>query len=110
MIDSETGELLPAHLFVSAIGTSGYPYVEAFPTESLESWITAHVNAFRYYGGVPHLLIPDNLKTGVKEIVETQTFKIDKPGKYKVVTSSIFNIIDPSKKTHFKNMLLKQKK
>lgn len=66
VIDSETGELLPAHLFVSTIGTSGYPYVEAFPTESLESWIIAHVNAFRYYGGVPHLLIPDNLKTGIK--------------------------------------------
>lgn len=66
VIDSETGELLIAHLFVSTIGTSGYPYVEAFPSESLENWITAHVNAFWYYGGVPYLLIPDNLKSGVK--------------------------------------------
>lgn len=67
VIDSETGELLAAHLFVSTVGTSGYPYVEAFPSECLEYWITAHVNAFRYYGGVPYLLIPDNLKTGVKK-------------------------------------------
>lgn len=66
VIDSETGELLDAHLFISTIGASSYPYVEAFPSESLEYWITEHVNAFRYYGGVPHLLIPDNLKTGVK--------------------------------------------
>lgn len=66
VIDSDTGELLAAHLFVSTIGASGYPYVEAFPSESMESWVTAHVNAFRYYGGVPQLLIPDNLKTGVK--------------------------------------------
>ena len=67
VIDTETGELLDAHLFVSTIGSSSYPYVEAFPSECLENWITAHVNAFRYYGGVPHLLIPDNLKTGVKK-------------------------------------------
>jgi len=67
VIDAETGEILDAHLFVSTIGTSSYPYVEAFPSECLENWITAHVNAFRYYGGVPHLLIPDNLKTGVKK-------------------------------------------
>lgn len=65
--DAETGEILPAHLFVSTIGSSGYPYVEAFPSECLENWIVAHVNAFRYYGGVPHLLVPDNLKTGVKK-------------------------------------------
>jgi len=67
VIDPETGEIIPAHLFVSTIGTSGYPYVEAFPSQSLESWIIAHINAFRYYGGVPHLLVPDNLKTGVKK-------------------------------------------
>lgn len=66
VINTETGELLAAHLFVSTIGSSSYPYVEAFPSECLENWITAHVNALRYYGGVPHLLIPDNLKTGVK--------------------------------------------
>lgn len=61
VIDPETGELLDAHLFVSTLGASSYPYVEAFPSECLENWITAHVNAFRYYGGVPHLLVPDNL-------------------------------------------------
>jgi ISPsy14, transposase len=30
-----------------------------------ESWIAAHVNAFRYYGGVTRILQCDNLKTGV---------------------------------------------
>lgn len=66
VINPETGEILPAHLFVSTIGASSYPYVEAFPSECLENWIIAHVNAFMYYAGVPYLLIPDNLKTGVK--------------------------------------------
>ena len=30
-----------------------------------ESWITAHVNAFSFFGGSTPILVPDNLKTGV---------------------------------------------
>jgi hypothetical protein len=32
---------------------------------AIESWIDAHIHAFDYFGGVPHLLIPDNTKTAV---------------------------------------------
>ena len=32
-----------------------------------ESWITAHIHAYEYFGGVTRLLIPDNLKTGVEK-------------------------------------------
>lgn len=67
VIDRKTGEITPAHIFVSALGKSGYPYVEAFPSECLENWIIAHIHAFEYYGGVPRQLVPDNLKTGVKK-------------------------------------------
>ena len=66
VIDRETGEIIPAHIFVSALGKSSYPYAEAFPSECMESWITAHIHAFQYYGGIPRQLVPDNLKTGVK--------------------------------------------
>lgn len=67
VIDRKTGEIIPAYLFVSTIGTSAYPYVEAFPSEKLENWILAHIHAFEYYQGVPRQLVPDNLKTGVKK-------------------------------------------
>ena len=30
-----------------------------------ECWITAHVNAFRYFGGITRIIQCDNLKTGV---------------------------------------------
>lgn len=30
-----------------------------------ENWITAHIHAFEYFGGVAKTLVPDNLKTGV---------------------------------------------
>jgi transposase len=65
VIDPATGEIQTAYLFVSALGTSGYPYVEAFPSKEKEDWITAHRNAFQYYGGLPLILVPDNDKSAV---------------------------------------------
>lgn len=65
VIDTDTGEAIPAHVFVTSLPYSGYAYVEAFFLMNQECWIAAHVNAFRYYGGVAKILQCDNLKTGV---------------------------------------------
>ncbi len=66
IVDGASGEITEAHIFVSVLGYSLYPYAEAFPDEKEESWIRAHVNALRYYGGVPRIIVPDNCKTAVK--------------------------------------------
>jgi transposase len=63
--DPVNGQLQTAHFFVSALGCSGYPYVEAFPDEGIESWLTANLRALEYIGGVPRAIIPDNCKTAV---------------------------------------------
>jgi transposase len=65
VVDSDTGELIPAYIFVGVLNFSLYAYVEAFFSMDMESWITAHVNMYQYFGGVTRILIPDNLKTGV---------------------------------------------
>jgi transposase len=65
VIDTDTGEAIPAYMFVSSLPYSGYAYAEAFFSMNQECWIAAHVNAFRYYGGVTRILQCDNLKTGV---------------------------------------------
>lgn len=65
VINTDTGEVIPAYVFVSSLPYSGYSYVEAFFSMNQECWIAAHVNAFRYYGGVTRILQCDNLKTGV---------------------------------------------
>jgi transposase len=33
----------------------------------MQNWIGGHVRAFAYLGGLPQILVPDNLKTGVKK-------------------------------------------
>jgi len=63
--DPYTGELLTAHFFVAAMGCSCYPYVEAFPNEMEENWLTGHVHAFEHLGGVPLIGTPDNCKTAI---------------------------------------------
>lgn len=66
-----TGEEIPVYIFVAALPCSQYAYVEGFLSMNLESWITAHIHAFEFYGGVTRVLVPDNLKTGVTKASRT---------------------------------------
>jgi len=65
IVDSMTGEVHEAHLFIAALGASSYTYAEARWTETLPDWIGAHVNALDFLGGVPKAAVPDNLKAGI---------------------------------------------
>ena len=65
IINPDTGEVRQAHIFVATLGASNYTYVEACENQRQESWLMAHVRAFEFFGGVPQLLIPDNLKAAV---------------------------------------------
>ena len=65
IIDSMTGEVHEAHLFVAVLGASSYTYAEARWSETLPDWIGAHVNALDFLGGVPKAAVPDNLKAGI---------------------------------------------
>ena len=67
VIDTDTGEVIPAYVFVATLPYSGYSYVEAFFSMNQECWTAAHVNAFRYFGGVTRMIQCDNLKTGVEK-------------------------------------------
>ena len=60
--DNITGGDIPVYIFVSVLPCSGYAYVEEFLSQDQESWIAAHVNAYRYFGGVTRIQVPDNLK------------------------------------------------
>jgi transposase len=64
--DPETGEGRAAQLFVGVLGASHFLYAEATWTQALPDWIGAHVRMLEYFGGVPALIVPDNLKAGVR--------------------------------------------
>jgi transposase len=48
-----------AHLFITAMGASGYAYAEATRSDALPDWLGSHVRAFEYYGCVPTILVYD---------------------------------------------------
>jgi transposase len=65
LTDPETGEIWQAPVFVSALGASQYTFAKAYKSEELKWWLAAHVEAFEFYGALPEIVVPDNLKTGV---------------------------------------------
>lgn len=65
IINATTGEVRPAQVFVATLGASSYTFAEATWSQSLPDWISSHTRAFAFFGGVPQLVVPDNLKSGV---------------------------------------------
>ena len=65
VVDRLTGEIRMAQIFVAVLGASSFTFAHASWTQTLPDWIDAHVRALSAIGGVPHLLVPDNTKTGL---------------------------------------------
>ena len=65
IVDPVTGEITEAQIFLATLGASNYTFAEATLARDLPSWISSHVHAFEFFGGIPEILVPDNLKTGV---------------------------------------------
>ena len=65
VVDAQTGQVTEVEVFVATLGYSQYTYVEAVASQKKEDFIVATENALRFFGGVPRVLIPDNLKSAV---------------------------------------------
>lgn len=61
----ETGEEIKVYIFVATLPYSQYNYVEAFFDMKTASWLSGHIHAFEFFGGVTETVVPDNLRTGV---------------------------------------------
>jgi transposase len=65
IVDPQTGEIRRAQIFVAVLGASGYTFAEATLSQKLPDWIGSHVRAFDFFGCVPEIVVPDNLKSAV---------------------------------------------
>lgn len=63
--DVENKEWKTAAIFVAVLPASLYPFAHAYPDQKSESWIDAHIRAFRFFGGTPRVLTPDCTKTAI---------------------------------------------
>ena len=65
IVDSTTGVITEAQIFVATLGASNYTFAEATLSQELPCWIQSHIHAFEFFGGVTEILTPDNLRSAV---------------------------------------------
>ena len=63
--DAQTGEVRTAQIFVGVLGGSSYTFCEATWSQTLPDWIESHCRMFEFFGGVPRVVVHDNLKSAV---------------------------------------------
>jgi transposase len=66
IIDPETGEVTEVDLFVMLMGASNYTYAEATYTQRLEDFVGSTVRGLEFFGCVPVMLVPDQLRSAVQ--------------------------------------------
>jgi transposase len=64
-VDLKSGELHEAYVFVAALGFSQLLFAWAAEDMKSRNWLSCHRRMYSYYGGVPHVTVPDCLKQGV---------------------------------------------
>jgi transposase len=65
LVDSVTGEVIEVELFVAVLGASNYTYAEATRTQQVSDFVSSVARALTFFGGVPHAIVPDQLKSAV---------------------------------------------
>jgi len=63
--DRDTGEVIEVELFVAVLGASNFTYAEATRSQQLADFVGSTVRAFEYFGAVPHICVPDQLRSAV---------------------------------------------
>ncbi|MFL9998976.1 hypothetical protein PQR34_47280 [Paraburkholderia sediminicola] len=66
IIDTQTGEIRDAELFVAVHGASNYTYAEATWTLQLPDWIGSHMRTFEFISRRTEIVVPDSFKSGVR--------------------------------------------
>ncbi|MFE0699100.1 ATP-binding protein [Streptomyces sp. NPDC058872] len=74
-INPATGKRHRIWAFVMVLPSSRHMFVRPVVHIDQHAWTQAHVEAFRFFGGVPRRLVPDNLRTAV-----------DRPDLYELVS------------------------
>lgn len=64
-IDLETGEMVQCQAFVATLPASDYGFLLFVPSQRTEDFVYAITQCLKHLGGVPRMLVPDNLKAAV---------------------------------------------
>jgi transposase len=69
LYDPKSGGIRNAYVFVGTLGYSRHQYAEIVFDQKIPTWIALHRRSFEYFGGIPKVIVPDNLKAAVKKVL-----------------------------------------
>ncbi|KAF5277938.1 hypothetical protein FQR65_LT15904 [Abscondita terminalis] len=64
-IDRDSGEIIKVQVFVAVLPYSNYSFAMAVPSQHTDDFLFALGKCLEHLGGVPQVLVPDNLKAAV---------------------------------------------
>jgi len=65
MVDPSSGKKRKTWAFIMALSYSRHRFVRFVFQQDVATWIDCHIRAFEFFGGVPAMIVLDNLKSGV---------------------------------------------
>lgn len=66
VVDAQSGEARQVELFVMVLGASNYTFAEATLTQKIGDFAGSITRALEFFGGVPEVLVPDQLRSAVR--------------------------------------------
>jgi hypothetical protein len=99
-IDLQSGEIRKAYVFVAGLGFSQLLFAWAAEDMKSRNWLGAHRRMFAFYGGVPHVTVPDCLKQGV---LKCHLYDPDLNPGYAQLTSQYATAVVPARPNHPKD-------
>jgi hypothetical protein len=97
------GEIHEAHLFVGILCFSQLIFAWAAPDEKKQNWLESHRRMFSFFGGVPRVIVCDQLKNGV---IKSHLYDPDLNPDYVALASHYGTVIVPARVRHPKDKAL----
>jgi transposase len=94
VVNPDTGECRQAQIFVAVLGASNYTFACASWSQGQADWLNAHAKAFEFFGGVPEIVVPDNLKSAVRK---THRYEPDINPSYQQLATHYQTVIVPAR-------------
>ena len=96
-IDVRTGEIHAAAVFVAGLGFSQLLFAWAAEDMKSRNWLDCHQRMYAFYGGVPHVKVPDCLKQGV---LKCHLYDPDLNPSYAALAAHYATAVVPARPSH----------
>ena len=97
-----------AYILVSVLPYSGYMYAKAFPRLDNKTWVTAHIDSYEHFGGVPRMLLRNNPTKNISYEICREFAEYYKTAIIPVIVPSLKNTVGVDTCTEFVAILQKQ--